>query len=125
MHFLQHAIVLTMLAIEIGVGVLLQIAADDGLRFVPFGDAHGFDTRFGSDPGVQADEVDEIGTEQQQLRHDGIVVIFRRQMTVGTGLGLGFACRVRKVRCEGLRAETAGGDRRLLDINTFATRIGR
>ena len=46
-------------------------------------------------------------------------------MTIGTGLGLGLACGMRKVRRESLRAVTAARDRGLLDINTFAVRIGR
>ena len=53
----------------------MQVTADDGLRFVPFGNAYRFDGFIGADPGVQTDEVDEIGAEQQQLRHDRVVVI--------------------------------------------------
>ena len=80
------------------IGVAMQVAADDGLRLVPLGDVDRLDAACLADPGVEADEVDEVGPLQQQLGHDRVVVVVLRQMAVGAGLGLGLALGVRVVR---------------------------
>jgi hypothetical protein len=46
-------------------------------------------------------------------------------VTVGTGLGLDLALRVRIVRVHHLRAVAARSNRRLLNVNTFAVDVGR
>ncbi len=60
---------------EIGIGVAVEVGADHRLRLVPFGDPHRLEPALQPDPGVQADEVHEIGAVEQQLRHDRIVVV--------------------------------------------------
>ena len=106
------------------IGVALQVAADHRLRLVPFGHLHRADALLGAHPGVQADEVDEVGSLQQQLRHDGVVVVGFRQVAVGAGLGFGLALGVRVVRREGLAGEAAGGDRCLLHVDALAVGVG-
>ena len=66
----------------IGIGVALEIGADHRLRLVPFGDPHRLEPAVQPDPGVEADEVDVVGALQQQLRHDRIVVVRRREVAV-------------------------------------------
>ena len=103
----------------------MEITPDHRLRLVPLGHAHRLDPVLGPGPGVVADEVHEVGTEQEQLRHDGVVVVVLGDMTIGAGLGLGLALGVREMGREGLGAETAGRDRRLLDINELAVDVAR
>ena len=123
---LQFAIiVLDMHAPVIGIGVFVQVTAQHGLRFVPFGHAHRFEAGIEPDPGVQPDEIDEIGAEQQQLAHDRIVVVRRRQMAVGAGLGLGQPHRMREMRRERLARIARGRNRWLLHIDPLAVDIGR
>jgi len=55
-----------------------------------------------SGPGVHADEIDVIGAEQQQLRHDRVVVVLGREVAIGAGLGLLGAHGVGEMRGEGL-----------------------
>ena len=110
---------------EIGIGIFVQIGADHRLRLAPFGDAHRLETLVEPDPGVQPDEIDEVGALQQQLRHDRIVVVGLRQMAVAAGLGLGLPHRVREVRRERLAREARRRDRRLLHIDALAVDVGR
>ncbi len=78
LRMLQTALILLVAFEIIGVGVAMQITADHRLGFVPFGDLYGADAAGGADPGVVSHEIDEVGTLQQQLRHDGVVVALRR-----------------------------------------------
>ena len=103
----------------------MEVGADHRLRLVPFGDPRRLEAALEPDPGVQPDEVHEIGAVQQQLRHDRIVVVGLAQMAVGAGLGLGAPHRVREMRREGLGREARGGDRRLLDVDPLAVDVGR
>ena len=80
----------------------MQIGADHRLRFVPFGHPDRFKAFFQANPGMKTDEVDEIRSLQQRLRHDRVVVIGCADMTVGALLGLGLADGVREMRREGL-----------------------
>src|SRR3546814_10323819 len=65
----------------IGIGIALQIAADHRLRLVPFGHPRRLETILEPRPDVEADEVDEIGSHQEELRHDRIIVVGLRQVT--------------------------------------------
>jgi hypothetical protein len=111
--------------VEVGIGVLLQVGAEHGLRLVPFGHPDGLEAALRPHPGMHADEVDRAGAQRQQLGHDGVVVLGRRDVTVGAGLGLGGPHRVREVGREGLAGEAGGGDRRLLHIDALAVDVGR
>src|SRR3546814_697216 len=108
----------------IGVGVAVEVGAEHRLRLLPFGDPDRLEAVLHPDPGVEADEVHEIGTLEQQLRHDGVVVVRLAQMAVGAGLGLGLAHRVREMGREGLARKTDGADRRLLDVDALAVEVG-
>ena len=111
--------------VPVRVGVAVQVAADHRLRLVPFGDLHRLDVALLAHPGVEADEVHEVGSLQQQLRHDRVVVALVGDVAVGAALGLGLPLGVRVVRREGLRGEAARGDRRLLDVDALAVDVGR
>ena len=97
---LERAAIFLMCLEPVRVGVLVQVAADDGLRFVPLGDLHRIDPTVATNPGVVADEVDEIGSVHQQLRHDGIVVAVLGEVAVLAHLRFCLTHRVRKVRVE-------------------------
>ena len=74
------------------VGELLQVAADYGLRLVVLGDGDGLEAVAAlAHVGVAAQEVDEVGALQQQLRHPGVVVVVARDVAIGAGAGL-LAC---------------------------------
>ena len=118
------AIILDMHPPVIGIGIAVEVGADHRLRLVIFGDARGLEPAFEAGPCVEADEVDVVGAEQQQLRHDRVVVVLGRQVAIGAGLGLGLAHGVREVRREGLAGEADRADRRLLHIDAFAVDIG-
>src|SRR5579871_2940661 len=60
---LQFAVVLQMVCIPSGVGVPMQIAADDRLRLIPLGYANCVDFTGAADISVIADEVDEVGAQ--------------------------------------------------------------
>ena len=62
---LQLAAVCNMLREVIGVGVALQVASDNSLRFLPFGDLCRNNTIFQSRIGMEADEVNEVRALQQ------------------------------------------------------------
>ena len=62
----------------IGVGEALEVGADHRLRLVPFGHPNRLEAAVEADEGVQADEVDEVGALQKQLRHDRIIVVLLR-----------------------------------------------
>src|SRR5205085_4814942 len=111
--------------IPVGIGMPMQIAADDGLWLVPFRHLDRFDIALLAEPGVETYEIDEARALQKQLRHDGVVVVRGRDMTVGAGLRLARALGVRIVRRERLAGETARRDRRLLDVDTFGVRVRR
>src|SRR3546814_5143837 len=73
---------------------------------VPFGDAGRLEAVLHSRPDVESDEIDEIGAEQQQLRHDRIIVVGGRQVAVAALLGFGPPYGMREMRREGLARET-------------------
>src|SRR3546814_1542620 len=60
----------------------------------------------------------EIGAEQEQLRHDRVVVVIGRQVAIGAGLRLGRAHRMREMRREGLARKARRRNGRLLDIRS-------
>ena len=102
----QLAIVLGhMHAPVIGVGIFVQVRAEHRLRLVPFGDAHSLETGVETNPCIHPDEVDVIGAQQQQLRHDRIIVLSFGQMTVRALLCLRHPNRMREMRREGLTTE--------------------
>ena len=119
------SVLLDMLLVIIGIGIAVQIGPDHRLRLVPFGHAHRLEPAFEPEPAVEPDEVDEIGAEQQQLRHHRIVIIRLAEVAVGALLGLGLAHRVREVRRERLGREAGCRNRRLLHIYALAVDIGR
>ena len=123
--FGQPAAIVEMRLVVIGIGVFVQVAADHRLRLVPFGDAHRLDVALLADPGVVANEIDEIGPEQQQLRHDRVVVVFFGDVAVGAGLGLGAPLGVGIMRRESLARIAGGRNRRLLHIDVVAVDVGR
>ena len=100
--FVEHPVPFLVRPIPVRIGVFVQIAADDGLWFVIFRHLDGLDAAVAADPGVEADEVDEIGALQQKLRHDGVVVVLLGHMTVGAGFGFRLAHGVGEMRREGL-----------------------
>ena len=122
---LQRLPVVLVLLEVIGVGVVVQEAADHGLRLVPLGDADGRDLAVAADPGVVADEVDELRPQAQELRHDRVVVVRLRQVAIRAGLGLGAPFRVRVVRRHRLRAVAGCRDRRLLGVDPLAVDVLR
>src|SRR5271154_818403 len=96
------------------------MASYDGLRLVPLGDDHGLHAVVAfSDPAVPTDKVYEVRALHQQLRHLRIVVVFSRQMAVGTLLGLFEAHRMRCGGAERLPRESFGGDSLLLSVDYF------
>src|SRR3546814_10573130 len=97
----------------IGIGITVEVAADHRLRLVPFGDAGRLEAVLHSRPDVESDEIDEIGAEQQQLRHDRIIVVGGRQVAVAALLGFGPPYGMREVRREGLARKARRRDRRL------------
>ena len=103
----------------------MQIAADHRLRLIPLGHRDAADLAVAANVRVVADEVDEVRAEREQLRHDRVVVVLLRHVTVAAGFRLGLALGVRIVRVECLRAVTACGDRRLLHVDALATRVRR
>ena len=118
-------VALDMLAIIVGPGIAVQIAADHGLRLVPFGDARRLEPAFEARPIVQSDEIDPVGAKQQQLRHDRIIILILGQVAIRTGLGLLRPHGMREMRGEGLAGETDRADRRLLHIDALAVDVGR
>jgi hypothetical protein len=106
----QRLAAILVLLVPIGISVPMQVTADDGLRLVPFGDLDSADAAGFADPGVVADEVDELRTEQQRLGDDRVVVVLVRQMAVVAFLGFGLALGVRVVRRERLRRIAGRGD---------------
>src|SRR5436853_6103859 len=66
--------------VPVRVGILVQIAADHGLRLVPFGHLDGTHRSLAPYVSVEAYEVDEVGTQPEQLRHDGIVIVLLGQV---------------------------------------------
>ena len=111
--------------VVVGIGVFLQVGAEHRLRFVPLRHPHRLDAVVEADPGVHADEVHEVGAQQHQLGHDGVVVIRLRHVAVAAALGLGGAHRVGEVRGEGLAGIADGGDRRLLDVDPVTVDVCR
>ena len=61
---LQYATVIYVLLEISRVGITMQVAADDGLRFVPLGNFGCDDSVFEPGPGIEPDEVHEIRTQQ-------------------------------------------------------------
>ena len=121
----QFHLAAQMRLVPVGIGVALQITALDRLRLVPLGDGGRLDMAGLADPRVVADEIDEIGSLQQQLGHDGVVVVRFRDVAIAARLGLFLALGVRVMRRERLRGKAAGRDRRLLNINFFAVGVDR
>jgi hypothetical protein len=111
--------------VVIGIGVFVQIAADHRLRLVPFGDPYRLDVALLADPSIVADEIYEIRAEQQQLRHDRIIVVLLGDVAIGAGLGLGAPLGMRVVGREGLARKSGGRNRRLLHVDVFAVDVGR
>ena len=63
----QHAALLDEFSELVGIGKLVQRAADDGLRLVALGDFDSFQAVFAlGHPAVAADEIDEVGALHQQ-----------------------------------------------------------
>ena len=118
-------VALDVLGEEVGIGVALQIGAEHRLGFVPLGHPHSLNAGSQPDPGMHADKVNGVGPQHQQLGHDGVVVLGLGDMTVGAGLGLCLADRVREMRGEGLAREADRRDRRLLHIDPLAVDVGR
>ena len=118
-------VVLDMHAPVIGIGIAMQIAAQHRLRLVPFGHAHRLEAGIETHPRIQSDEVDEIRAEQQQLAHDGIVVVCFGKVAIAAGLGFGQPHRVREMRRERLARISTRRDRRLLHVDPFAVDVGR
>ena len=71
------------------------------------------------------DEIDKIGPQQQQLRHDRVVVVGLGDVTVGARLGLGAPLGVWVMRREGLARIARRRDRRLLHVDVLAVDVGR
>ena len=114
-----------MLRIPVRVGVLVQIAADDGLRLIPLRDLHGLHAFTGTEIGKVAEEVDVVRSQTKRLRHDGVVIAILIQMAIRAGFGLRFTDRVGKVRIDRLRGVPRRRDRRLLDVDFLAIGVGR
>ena len=123
--FGQRSAACFMRGVPVGVGVAVQVAADDRLRLIPLGDLHRLDVPLLADPGVVANEADVAGAVHQRLRHDGVVVLVGRQVAVAAGFGFGLALGVWVVRGKGLAGKAAGRRGRLLDVDLFAVGIGR
>ena len=109
---------------EIGIGIAVQIGTEHRLRFAKLGHPHRFDSTIQAEKGVHADEVDEVGALQGQLRQDGVIVVLVAHMAIGAGLGFLGAHRVRVVRRKGLGREARRGNRRLLHIDALAVDVG-
>ena len=87
---LELAVPFDMLLKLVGIGQLVQRAADDRLRLVALGHHDGRQPVIArADPAVAADEVDEVRPLHQELRHDRVVVVALGEMTVGAHLGVG------------------------------------
>ena len=86
----------------------MQVAADHCLRFFPLGHLHGRHVPLRSEIGIETDKVDEVRSLEQQLRHDRVVVVVRREVAIGTRLGFGLALGMRIVRRERLARIAAG-----------------
>ena len=54
-------IIVLVIFVPVWIRVFVQITSDDSLRLVPLRHAYGFNGRFGTDPGVKADEVYKVG----------------------------------------------------------------
>lgn len=119
----QHGAPLAMIAIPVRVRVFMQKTADHRLRFVVLRDLDALNPGVQSEPGVGADEIDAVRPQEQELRHDGVVVVGFRQVAVGAGLGFGFARRVREVRRERLTREAARRDRGLGNVDPFSVAV--
>ncbi|GBF31234.1 hypothetical protein MnTg04_01191 [bacterium MnTg04] len=102
MFLLKNAAIGSVSAVIIGIGVALQVTSYHRLRFIPFRNLYRRYCVFQTEPDIETDKVDEICSKQQQLRHCGIVVPVRRQVTLHAGLGLSLACRVGKMRVKSL-----------------------
>ena len=121
----QCAFALDVLRVIVRIRVAVQITADHRLRLIPFGDLHRLDVFFRADPGIETEQSDIAGAVQQGLRQDRVVIVGRRQVAVGAGLGFSLAHGMREMRRERLARVSAGCGRRLLNINTLAIGIGR
>ena len=80
----------------------MEIGPNHRLRLLPFGYARRLKTAGHARPGIHADEIHEIGAEQIELRHNGVVIFGLGQVAIAAGLGLGAAHGMREMRCEGL-----------------------
>ena len=113
-----------MFLVIVRICITLEIAANHGLRLIPLGDRRGLDMFTQTNPGVMTHKIDEVRSLQEQLRHDRVVIVLRRNVAIATSLGLFFALGVRVMRRERLRGMAAGRDRGLLDIELLAVDIG-
>jgi hypothetical protein len=70
-----------------GIGHLLKVTADGGLRFVRLGPDHAMKPLFAAaNVSVTSKEIRCARAETQQLRHDGIVIVVLGQMAIGAVL---------------------------------------
>ena len=115
---------LLMFLVIVRICITLEIAPNHGLRLIPLGDRRRFDMFAQTNPGVMTHKIDEVRSLQEQLGHDRVVIILRRNVAIATSLGLFFALGVRIMRRERLRGMAAGRDRGLLDVKLLAIDVG-
>ena len=73
---------------------------------------------------MHADEIDGVGSQEQQLRHDRVVIVHGGDMAIVAGFGFGTPHGVREMRRESLAGKADGRDRRLLNVDAFAIDVG-
>src|SRR5688572_21221746 len=114
-----------MLRVVVRVRNPVKRAADYCLGLAAFGSDNSFQGMVAGHVYEATHEVDEVSPLQEQLRQPGVVVVLRRNMTVGTGLGFGGANRMRHVSVEGLAGKAFHRSRLLLRIDPLPVLILR
>ena len=124
--FFHHAAALDVPGMFLGVGHLVQTAADHRLRLFAFGHRDRLETMVAlGHVDVATHEVDEVGSLQEHLRHPSVVAAVGGQMAIRTSLRFALANAVREVWIESLPAQPLGGSRLLLRVEPFALRAPR
>src|SRR4051812_27007889 len=111
-----------MFPVIVRVGDLVEMTADRRLRLVRLRPDHRVESVLAfTDIRVTSEEIHGPGSEAEELRHPGVVVVVLREMTVGAILRCADAAGgVREVRVERLAAIALRRESLRLRVNPFA-----
>src|SRR4030095_7358942 len=105
--FSECSISLLVIRILLWIGKPVKRRAYHRLRLIAFGDDNCMNPMLaGSDPCVATYEVDPVRALHQQLRHQSIVIVRAREMTISARLGFRHADCMWDISAEGVTTET-------------------